>query len=125
MELIKDKTQKPISLKVVDSNTINVGYEIKMPLLGTKLLNLNFVVDTLADTDLYFHCTTEIRFADFVVNALLSCFNDPDVLKKLDESGMVLHLHRINKLGMVLDKIEIGDVSFNGESIVITFIPKV
>lgn len=124
VELIKDKTQKLISLKVVDKKTINVGYDYKFPVVGTKFINVDLIVDKIVDKDLYFHYTTGKKVIDVAVNALLSSVNDSEILNKLEDGGVVLHLDKIEKMNTVLDKITLEDISFECDSILVKFRPK-
>lgn len=61
IELIQSKIQKPIRLQIVNSNTINVGSYVKLPLFGTKFINVDFIIDKIVDTDLYLRYTTGKR----------------------------------------------------------------
>lgn len=49
VEMIKAKANKPISLRIVNAKTINVGYEVsvKLPLIGNKSKNItiDFIID--------------------------------------------------------------------------------
>lgn len=117
MELIKNKTRKSISLKVVDSKTINVGPDI-------KFINADFIVDKIVDTDLYLRYTTGKKMFDVAVNALLSYIGDSEFFNKLEDGGVVLHLDKIEKMNTVLDKITLEDISFDCDSILVKFRPK-
>lgn len=124
VELIKAKIQKSISLKVVDSKTINVGCDYKFPVVGTKFINANLIVDKVIDTDLYLRYTTGKKVFDVAVNALLSYVNDSEILNKLEDGGVILHLDKIEKMNTLLDKITLEDMSFDSDSILVKFRPK-
>lgn len=124
VELIQAKIQKPVRLQIVNSNTINVGSDVKLPLFGTKFINVDFIVDKIVDTDLYLRYTTGKKVFDVAVNALLSYVNDSEILNKLEDGGVILHLDKIEKMNTVLDKITLEDISFDCDSILVKFRPK-
>lgn len=124
VELIQAKIQKPIRLQIVNSNTINVGSDVKLPLFGTKFINVDFIIDKIVDTDLYLRYTTGKKVFDVAVNALLSSVSDSDYFNKLEDGGVILHLDKIEKMNNVLDKITLEDISFDCDSILVKFMPK-
>lgn len=124
VELIQAKIQKPIRLQIVNSNTINVGSDVKLPLFGTKFINADLIVDKIVDADLYLRYTTGKKVFDVAVNALLSYVNDSEILNKLEDGGVILHLDKIEKMNTLLDKITLEDISFDSDSILVKFMPK-
>lgn len=124
VELIQAKIQKPIRLQIVNSNTINVGSDVKLPLFGTKFINVDFIIDKIVDTDLCLRYTTGKKVFDVAVNALLSYVNDSEILNKLEDGGVILHLDKIEKMNTLLDKITLEDISFDSDSILVKFMPK-
>ena len=56
ISLIKDKSGKDVSLKIVDRNTINVGYTISknVPFIGniSKGVDVNVTIDKVIDNNL-------------------------------------------------------------------------
>lgn len=128
VNIIKTKTHKPISLRVVSSDTINVGYEVnvKIPLVGvkSKTVCVDFIVDKVVNKDLYFRYSTSIMGASTVMNVLLSfipTFNESKIVDKLEDGRMKLHLNEIKQMGDILEKIEIDSISFGQDSIQIIF----
>lgn len=121
VELIKAKIQKSISLKVVDSKTINVGCDYKFPVVGTKFINADLIVDKIVDADLYLRYTTGKKVFDVAVNALLSYVNDSEILNRPEDGGVILHLDKIEKMNTALDKITLEEISFDCDSILVKF----
>lgn len=117
MELIKNKTRKSISLKVVDSKTINVGPDI-------EFINADFIVDKIVDTDLYLRYTTGKKLVDYVVDFYMSKVNNSEMVNKLEGGGVILHLDKIEKVNNFLDKITLEDISFDIDSILVKYSPK-
>lgn len=123
MDIIKDKTHRPISLKVVDSKTINVGYDFKL-LLGTKFVAVDLIVDKIVDTDIYLLYTTGSKLVKKAINMLMSFFGDSEVFNRPEDGKLVLHLDKIEKVNNVFDKITLEDISFDSDSILVKFMPK-
>lgn len=129
VSLIKAKIQKPISLRIVSSDTINIGYEIKvkLPLIGykSKIVSIDLIIDKIIDTDLYFHYSTGIIKADTAINALLSYIpvvSYSRLADKYSDGHITLHLKEIKQLSDKLDKIKINSISFDKDVIMINFI---
>lgn len=68
VELIKAKANKPISLRTVSANTINVGYEVnvKVPILGhiSKTISIDIIIDSVIDADIRLRYSTGIVAGD-------------------------------------------------------------
>ena len=132
VELIEQKSGKTVRMEVVNKSTITVGYEvnIKIPFIGvkSKTIYIDFIIDKVVDTDLYFHYSTGIMGGDTMINALLSFIptvNDSKIVEKLKDGSMILHLSEIKQMGNVLDKIQIDSISFDKDSILFEFTPKI
>ena len=130
VELIKQKSGKTVLLKVVNDNTITVGYEInvKVPIIGivSKNVNVNVTIDKVEKEDVYLHYAVGMPGGDTIVNSLLSWFaNDIRVVEKCDNNGLVLHLREIEEARKGLEHIEIKSISFGTDSILIDFKMKV
>lgn len=132
VEIIKAKTNKPISLRVVSTNTINVGYEVnvKIPLIGykSKTISIDIIIDKVVNTDIYFHSSTGIAAGDSVIKVLLSflpAINDSKVIDRQGDGHITVHLNEINQLKDSLEKVTINSISFEKDSILVDFTPKI
>ena len=132
VEMIKAKVNKPISLRIVNPKTINVGYEVsvKLPLIGNKSKNItiDFIIDKVVDTDIYFHYSAGIIGGDSVINVLMSFLPVVSESKFVDrhEDGLItFHLREVKQLEDILEKVKINSISFEQDSILIDFTPKI
>ena len=126
VELIKQKIGKTVVLKVVNDNTITIGYEInvKLPIIGhvSKNVNVNVTVDKIEIEDVYLHYAVGMHGGDAIVNSLLSLFaNDIRIVDKCDNNGLVLHLCEIEEARKILEHIEMKSVSFGTDSVLVDF----
>lgn len=126
VSLIKRKTGKAVSMKVVNNSTINVGYQInvKVPLLGhiSKNVHMDVTIDKIENNDVFLHYSMRMPGADTVVNTLLAFFaNDIHIVERCDNSCLVIHLYEIEEARKVLDKIDINSVTFDDNAALVQF----
>ena len=126
VELIKQKSGKTVMLKVVNDNTITIGYEInvKVPIIGnvSKNVNVNVTFDKVDKEDVYLHYAIGMPGGDTIVSSLLSLFaNDIRIVEKCNNNGLVLHLREIEQARKGLEYVEIKSVSFSTDSILVVF----
>lgn len=126
VELIKQKSGKTVMLKVVNDNTITIGYEInvKVPIIGnvSKNVNVNVTIDKVEKEDVYLHYAIGMPGGDAIVNSLLSLFaNDIRIVEKCDNNGLVLHLREIEQVRKGLEYVELKSISFDTDSILVVF----
>lgn len=132
ISLIKEKSGKDVSLKVVDKNTINVGYTISksVPLIGSisKKVDLNVTIDKVIDNNLYLHYATGLFGGDLILDKLLSAlpsFTNSEIVDKDHNGGLIVHLNKIKKIQKFAEQIELKSISFGEDSIISDFIVKV
>ena len=131
ISLIKDKSGKDVSLKVVDKNTINVGYTISksVPFIGniSKVVDVNVTIDKVIDNDLYLRYATGILGGDYIVDKLLSSlplFTSSEIVDKDHNSGLIVHLNKIKKIQKFAEQIELKSISFGEDSVISDFTVK-
>lgn len=129
VELIKQKSGKMLMLKVVNEDTITIGYEItvKMPIIGnvSKNVSIDVTIDKVEKEDVFLHYSVAMHGGDVIVSSLLSLFaNDIRIVEKCDNNGLVLHLCEIEQARKALDYVEIKSISFSTDSILGDFIVK-
>jgi hypothetical protein len=129
--LIKDKSGKDVSLKVVDKNTITVGYTISktMPLIGSisKKVDVNVTIDKVIDNNLYLRYATGVFGGDMILNKLLSVlpsFTNSEIVDKDYNGGLIVHLNKIKKIQKFAEQIELKSISFGEDSVISDFIVK-
>ena len=132
ISLIKDKSGKDVSLKVVDKNTINVGYTISknVPFIGniSKEVDVNVIIDKVIDNNLYLRYATGVFGGDMIFDKLLSAlpsFTNSEIVDKDHNGGLIVHLNKIKKIQKFAEQIELKSISFGEDSIISDFIVKV
>lgn len=132
VELIKAKANKPISLRTVSANTINVGYEVnvKVPILGhiSKTISIDIIIDSVIDADIRLRYSTGIVAGDNVIKALLSYFltaSDTKVVGRDADGRIAVHLKEVKEMENVLEKVKINSISFEQDSVLVDFTPKI
>lgn len=128
ISLIKDKSGKDVSLKVVDKNTINVGYTISknVPFIGniSKEVDVNVIIDKVIDNNLYLRYATGILGGDMIVDKLLlvlPSFTSSEIVDKDHNSGLIVHLNKIKKIQKFAEQIELKSITFGEDSIISDF----
>ena len=128
ISLIKDKSGKDVSLKVVDKNTINVGYTISknVPFIGniSKEVDVNVIIDKVIDNNLYLRYATGILGGDMIVDKLLlvlPSFTSSEIVDKDRNGGLIVHLNRIKKIQKFAEQIELKSITFGEDSVISDF----
>jgi len=132
VEIIKVKTYKLVSLRTVNAHTINIGYEVsvKLPLIGNKSKNISidFIIDKVVDTDIYLRYSTGMATGDNVIKALLSYFlitSDTKVVSRDVDGHIAVHLKEVKEMENILEKVKINSISFEQDTILVDFSPKI
>ena len=128
ISLIKDKSGKDVSLKIVDRNTINVGYTISknVPFIGniSKEVDVNVIIDKVIDNNLYLRYATGILGGDMIVDKLLlvlPSFTSSEIVDKDRNGGLIVHLNKIKKIQKFAEQIELKSISFGEDSVISDF----
>ena len=131
MSLIKQNSGQAVSLRVVNENTINVGYpiQVNVPILGqvSKKVSLDVIVDKVSDKDAFLHYATGVFGGDTLLDMMLSAIpvlSKTKALQRLDGGGLVVHLNEIKWVRDSLKQIEIKSLTFADNNIVIGFSAK-
>lgn len=126
--LIKTQTGWSINLRIVNSDTIAVGYEVKIniPILGerSKTIELNLQVEKVENDIVFAQCADEEMGLDLILRGLLTALQSDGkhgLIEITDNSRLKIHLKEIEKLQAVLDKITIHAITFADNSILVDF----
>ena len=129
--LIKQNSGQSISLRVINDNTINVGYpvQVNVPLIGnvSKNVSLDVTIDKVADKDVFLHYATGVFGGDTLLDMLLTAIpilNKTPALQKQEGTGLILHLNEIKWVKESLKQIEIKSLKFANDIINIGFTTK-
>ncbi len=128
MSLIKQNSGQTINLRVVNENTINVGYliTVKVPVLGqvSRNVSLDLIVDEVADKDLYLHYATGVFGVDTLLDMMLAAIpilSKTTALQKQKDGGLVVHLNEIKWVKDSLKQIELKSLKFANDTISVGF----
>lgn len=128
MALIKQNSGQPVNLRVVNENTINVGYPVKVnvPVLGlvSKNVSLDLIVDKVVNKDVYLHYSTGIFGGDTLLDFMLTAIpilSKTKALQRQDGGGLVLHLNEIDWVRDSLKQIEVKSLAFANDNIAVGF----
>lgn len=128
VSLIKSKTGKTVNLKVVNSDTVNVGYELraKVPFFGeiTKTVDLDVTIERVSGETVYARYSANGVGMDMVLKGLLTAmptFSAQRIIETLDGSRLKINLNEIEKAREALKQIAVNSVSFNGSNAVVDF----
>ncbi|MBO4851645.1 MAG: hypothetical protein J5529_12215 [Prevotella sp.] len=128
MTLIKQNSGQDVSLRVVNENTINVGYpiQVNVPILGhvSKKVSLDLIVDKVADKDVFLHYATGVFGGDTLLDMVLKAIpvlSKTKALERQDSGGLILHLNEIKWVKDSLKKIEIKSLKFANDTIAVGF----
>lgn len=128
VSLIKSKTGKTVNLKVVNSDTVNVGYELraKVPFFGeiTKTVDLDVTIERVSGETVYARYSANGVGMDMVLKGLLTgmpTFSTQRIIETLDGSRLKINLNEIEKAREALKQIAVNSVSFNGSNAVVDF----
>lgn len=126
--IIRQKTGMPIAMKIVNDDTVNVGYEVtvKIPIVGkvTKTIGVDIIVDMVKDHDVFFHYSSGLPGADKIIDKLMDYIphlKDNNAVEKLRNGNMTAHLKEIPQMKEALEKIEIASVAFGDDEITVGF----
>lgn len=125
---VKTKIDKPFSIRILDSDTVIVDYEIKIrvPLLGeiSKQIDINLQIEKILDEILYIRCGSEGPGIDLIVKGVLVAFPafiTSNIFEVDGERRIKVRLREIEKLHGILDKITINTISFENDCAMVDF----
>lgn len=132
ISLIKAKTGKNISLKVVNLNTVNVGYDlmVKVPLLGdiSKNVNIDITIEKLVCNTLYILYSSGIVGMDVILRGIINAvpsFSSKGIIENLGGNRIALHLSEIDEIREALKQVDIKNVNFECDKAIVDFAIKV
>lgn len=96
---------------------------MKVPLLGDieKTIGLNVSVERIEDNDVHLKYDGGMG-TDMIVGGLLTFLSSSsarNMVEKAQGNGIVVHLNEIEEARKVLDMVELTDISFQNESVIV------
>lgn len=123
--LVKSKTGRELVLSAMNERTVKAETKVsmKVPLLGEieKTIGLNVSVERIEDNDVHLKYDGGMG-TDMIVGGLLTFLSSSsarNMVEKTQGNGIVVHLNEIEEPRKVLDMVELTDISFQNESVVI------
>lgn len=123
--LVKSKTGRELVLSAMNERTVKAESKVsmKVPLLGEieKTIGLNVSVERIEDNDVHLKYDGGMG-TDMIVGGLLTFLSSSsarNMVEKTQGNGIVVHLNEIEEARKVLDMVELTDISFQNESVVI------
>lgn len=123
--LVKSKTGRELVLSAMNERTVKAETKVsmKVPLLGEieKTIGLNVSVERIEDNDVHLKYDGGMG-TDMIVGGLLTFLSSSsarNMVEKTQGNGIVVHLNEIEEARKVLDMVELTDISFQNESVVI------
>lgn len=125
--LIKAKAHKDIQLRQISERTLSIGYviNVKVPIIGTinKTIEIRITVKSIVGDDLHLSYDAGAS-GDLIIKGLVKLIPQEKFSSTIDfkeNSIVILHLGKIEKLQEPLKYIQINDISFNEEEAKIDF----
>lgn len=129
--LLQSKTGKAVALKIVNSNTVNVDYElkIKIPIFGNIFKNIGvaITIERVVEHAIYVHCSTAGSGMNLILKGLfmaLPTLSASKAIETTDGRRLVINLNEIEEARPILDQIRINNVTFDNDNALIDFNPK-
>lgn len=123
--LVKSKAGREIVLATIDERALKVETKmpLKVPFIGEKdiSIGLNVAVERIDGQDI--HLKYDGRMGvDLIVSGLLtflSSISAINIVNKMPDNRMVLHLSEIEEARKVLEKVELIGISFEHDAVVV------
>lgn len=112
-----------ISLKVVSEQVIEVGYKMKIPVLGNKTIKIEIRVENVKDRVVYLRYEggvmqeLAVRNAIPLLKQMASMKNFVDAIELGDGNSLQIHLDKIEQLTKAFEYIELEKIYFEGHNI--------
>lgn len=117
VSLIKNRTDIDVILKIVDSSTVNIGYDmkVKVPFLGliSKNVNLDLTIVEIQDEMIYARCAVGavgINKLFRIVESVYPSFED--IVEIAYGDLIIIKLREIEVARKVLDNVTLNGITF-------------
>ena len=126
-DILKAKTGKDVLFRTVNDNTVSIGYDlkVKLPVVGTvsKTVWLNITIDEIVDEDL--HLTYEAGLGgDLLIKTLQKVIPSAKYLSYVDvksDKKVIVHLHKIEDVHRALQQIDVEEINFKDDEVILMF----
>lgn len=122
VKMIADKTGKELPMCFGGPHTLRLTH--KVPLMGS--VGLDITVEKINDSDVILSFGGGAAIEYMLRAALNQAKNQPggDMVEMLGGNQLVLHLGKNPNTAQIFDRIELEDIHFDEQTIMIDFVPK-
>lgn len=122
VKMIADKTGKELPMCYGGPHTLRLTH--KVPLMGS--VGLDITVEKINDSDVILSFGGGAAIEYMLRAALNQAKNQPggDMVEMLGGNQLVLHLGKNPNTAQIFDRIELEDIHFDEQTIMIDFVPK-
>lgn len=121
-KMIQEKTGKELPLLYGGPHTVRVSY--KVPLMGP--VGIDFNVERCSGSDIFLSYSGGKAMEYMLRTAFRQVEGHPgaDIIRLMDDNGILLALGENPQLAQIFDRIEIQDIHFDEQHVMIDFIPR-
>ena len=125
LSLIQLKTKQKIAFTAISGQTLKVETKlsIKLPILGEigKVVALEVTVERIAGTDIYLKYDGGLGIDQIIKGFItfVSATSSQQVIDKMQDNGLVVHLDRIEQAEKALQLTEPTQITFESEGIAV------
>ena len=125
--LVKEKTGQDVALEIINSNTVKLGYKlkVKVPLLGEVSKNIDGEVSVkkIDGETLYLKYDAGIGI-DMILKGLITvspALGSKQIIEPLDGNRLKVNLGEVEKVHGTLEKVTVKDICFANENAEVEF----
>ena len=125
--LVKKKTGQDVALEIINSNTVKLGYKlkVKVPLLGEVSKNIDgeVSVEKIDGETLYLKYDAGIGI-DMILKGLITvspALGSKQIIEPLDGNRLKVNLGEVEKIHGTLEKVTVKDICFANENAEVEF----
>ena len=125
--LVKEKTGQDVALEIINSNTVKLGYKlkVKVPLLGEVSKNIDgeVSVEKIDGETLYLKYDAGIGI-DMILKGLITispALGSKQIIEPLDGNRLKVNLGEVEKVHGTLEKVTVKDICFANENAEVEF----
>ena len=125
--LVKEKTGQDVALEIINSNTVKLGYKlkVKVPLLGEVSKNIDgeVSVEKIDGETLYLKYDAGIGI-DMILKGLIiasPALGSKQIIEPLDGNRLKVNLGEVGKVHGTLKKVTIKDICFANDNAEVEF----
>lgn len=123
--LVKSKTGREVVLSAISERTVKAEAKmsVKVPFIGEieKTIVVEVTMERIDGQDVYLRYDSGMG-TDMIIGGVLTFLSSTPAKKmveKMQGNGIVVHLNEIEEVRKVLDVVELTDITFQNESVIV------